>query len=473
MKKKRLIVIFNVFWLASLAFSQSYTIGDKYQSICKGLRLRDAQENGKIIYSLGLYEPVTLLTVSTRKSTIDSITAPWLEVRTEAGLTGWCFGGYISNDSPDKVNMQAFLRLDQETNQLYSFYTIAGKEERFFDEKVILAYQGKEIQNIMTMILLNDGETLVFTSQKGSLGEIYSYNYKTGAIKLIDSSPDISSQFPSFSSDQFSGSSRFLYIKGIDSYVYDCKTETTYSFDYHNAGYKVALYGDYLYGFLTNDSGYPAYRADSGAEGPNDSDYTLIKYTENKPVGGSFYDYSDDHILSRKVTAQLFNRYLLIEEKKEDTGYIHSLLDIRDGSINRYSPAEELGLRDIWISDRNKAYTWHNGTTGFHISPDGTWGAFQSDTQAVLLIGYYATDFQTHTVGRYILPYTDIGPEPRLQRQKTWLFDDTIYQFFGYEEGGPRHFDCYMIRNGEFFHFLLDKGADGSRKDYQFFPIMY
>ena len=319
MNKKRLLGIINFLLLSSLAFSQSYVTGETYQSTCKGLRLRDAQENGKIIYSLGLYEPVTLLAVGSRESTIDSITAPWLEVRTEAGLTGWCFGGYITNDSADKVNIKAFLRLDQETNKLYSFYSIAGQEERFFDEKVVLAYNGKEIRNIMTMILLNDGETLVFTSQKGNLGEIYSYNYKTGLIKLIDSSPDISSKYPSFFSDQFYGSSRFYYMEGIDSYVYDCKTGTKYSFDYNNAGYEIALYGDYLFGFLTNNSGYPSYRADSGSGGPNDFDYTLIKYTENRPIAGAFYDYSDNHILSRKVTAQLFNSYLLIEEKKENS----------------------------------------------------------------------------------------------------------------------------------------------------------
>jgi hypothetical protein len=29
------------------------------------------------------------------EETIDGITAPWVQVKTETGETGWCFGGYL------------------------------------------------------------------------------------------------------------------------------------------------------------------------------------------------------------------------------------------------------------------------------------------------------------------------------------------------------------------------------------------
>jgi len=432
------------------------------------LRLRDAQENGKIIYSLGLYEPVTLLTVGSRESTIDSLTGRWLEVRTTSGLTGWCFGGYMSKESPDEVNMQAFLRLDQDSNQLYSFYSISGQEERFNDEKVALAHQGKEIRNIRTMILLNDGETLVFTVQNGDWGEIYSYNFKTGAINLLVRSMDISCDFPSLHSDQFSGSSRFYYKIGINSYVYDCKTGENYSFDYKNAGYRIVLYGDYLYGYLMDDSGYPVSRAD--AQGPYDEDFVLFKYMEENPNPHSYYNYGDSR-QRRKVTGQLFNKYLLIEESRGGEILELFLFDTENGEIEPHSQGEGRGIRDIWVSDREKTYTWHNGSSGLRINPDGTWSAFGT-AEAKIIINYYTPDFEGHNAAIFTIPRSN-GPEPRILGQKSWLLNDTLFQFFCFDDSGPRYYESYKIRNGISSHFLLDKGSESSRKKYLFFPIVY
>ena len=474
MRKKSLLLSVCLLGLLLPLFSQSLEIGNHYYSTTKGLRLRDAQGNGNIIDSLGIYEPVTLLSIGS-ESTIDSRTASWLEVSTAEGITGWCFGGYISKDSPDRTNMQAFFRLDKEDQQLYSFYSIAGQNKRFYDERVILSYQGKEIRDIGTMYLLNDGETLVFTSKKDDIGELYSYNYKTGSISQIDRSTGLNYEYPTIVCDQFTGSSRFYYTKNALSYVYDCKTGQKYSFDYPNQGYTtyLALYGDYLYGYLTNENGYPAYR--KGAQGPSDYDFTLLKYTENKESSQIFHSYSNSVIDIRKIIGQLFNTYLVIEEYHQQNNSAATrklfLIDTRNGLTTELDADEN--VMNIWISNGEQFYTWEPVSPGLRIEPDGSWGSSTGPDFAEIYISAYNHDFQKSSTNKFRLPYRGNGPDPRILNQQSWLFNDILYQFFCYNDSGPRHYDCYMIREGEFSHFILDMGTEESREDYLFFPISY
>jgi hypothetical protein len=480
MVKKKRILSGCVFCLVFSLFSQTFEIGNHYQSTTKGLRLRDAQENGNIIDSLGLYEPVTLISIGSRENTIDSITEHWLEVQTAEGQKGWCFGGYISKDSPDQVNMQAFFRLDKESHQLYSFYSIAGQEKRFYDEKVILAYQGKEIRDIGTISLLNDGETLIFTSKKGDGGELYSYNYKTGVIAQIDSSDGLNYRFPSIICDQFSGSSRFYYTKNNLSYVYDCKTGEKYSFNYPNQGYttSMALYGDYLYGYLMDEKGYPTCR--ENAVGPEAYDFVLLKYIEDAYSSQIFFNYTYTEIDSREIKGQILNRYLLIEEyhyesDNDETSELF-LLDTKNGQISPFN--NDKNVIDIWLSNGEEFYTWQpvprsSGNYGLMIRPDGTWGASAGPDFAEINVSVYNHDFQKYSTQKYRLPYTGNGPDSSILGQKSWLFNDILYQFFCYNDSGPQHYDCYIIKKGIFSHFILEKGTNDSRKDYIFSPISY
>ncbi len=59
------------------------------------LRLRaSADTKGSVITTIAKGDHVQLLEKG-KSATIDGITAPWVQVKTQNGETGWCFGGYL------------------------------------------------------------------------------------------------------------------------------------------------------------------------------------------------------------------------------------------------------------------------------------------------------------------------------------------------------------------------------------------
>jgi hypothetical protein len=65
----------------------------------ENLRLRDKPDTrAKILQTLQTGTAVQKLD-SGRTEKIDDITAPWLFIQTEDGQRGWCFGGYLADES--------------------------------------------------------------------------------------------------------------------------------------------------------------------------------------------------------------------------------------------------------------------------------------------------------------------------------------------------------------------------------------
>jgi hypothetical protein len=73
---------------------KKFTVGEKYHN-AENLRIRsNAGINSSVIKSIPKDTIVEVLSIG-KTEKIDDITAPWVQVRTQDGTTGWCFGGYL------------------------------------------------------------------------------------------------------------------------------------------------------------------------------------------------------------------------------------------------------------------------------------------------------------------------------------------------------------------------------------------
>jgi hypothetical protein len=73
---------------------KKFTVGEKYHN-AENLRIRsNAGINSSAIKTIPRDTIVEVLSIG-KTEKIDDITAPWVQVKTQDGTTGWCFGGYL------------------------------------------------------------------------------------------------------------------------------------------------------------------------------------------------------------------------------------------------------------------------------------------------------------------------------------------------------------------------------------------
>lgn len=108
----------------------------RYVNSLEGLRVRNKPDiNAEKVGSLTNKEKVEVISHNMQKVEIDGILSEWIEVKSETGLQGYVFGGYLEN-SLDDVELIQFLEGE---------FTETGFSEKY---NVVIKYLGNSILKI-------------------------------------------------------------------------------------------------------------------------------------------------------------------------------------------------------------------------------------------------------------------------------------------------------------------------------------
>ena len=108
----------------------------RYVNSLEGLRIRNKPDvNAEKVGSLANKEKVEVISHNFQKVEIDGIWSEWIEVKSETGLQGYVFGGYLEN-SLDDVELIQFLEGE---------FTETGFSDKY---NVVIKYLGNSILKI-------------------------------------------------------------------------------------------------------------------------------------------------------------------------------------------------------------------------------------------------------------------------------------------------------------------------------------